>query len=91
MKKNTKQSKQETQVAAEAIAVPQQTQKAPDFYGRLIANASPTSAALILAALCRRKDYHIRRCLADHEHGISFDDAVKGLAEVFQSRKQEGK
>ncbi len=58
----------------------------PDFYARLLADTPTDKAAGILAALCRRKDYAIRRIMADHEAGIGFDDAIKALAEVYKPR-----
>ena len=59
----------------------------PDFYARLLADTPADKAAGILAALCRRKDYAIRRIMADHEQGISFDEAIKALAKVYQQRE----
>ena len=59
----------------------------PDFYAQLLADTPADKAAGILAALCRRKDYAIRRIMADHEQGISFDEAIKALAKVYQQRE----
>jgi len=64
-------------------------EKKPDFYDRLLADTDAERAASILVSLCRRKDYAIRRILADHENGISFDEAAKALAEVYRPRNQE--
>lgn len=77
--------KKNTQNQTETTTTPTQERK-PDFYARLIADTAPENAAGILATLCRRKDYAIRRVLADHENGISFDDAAKALAEVYKPR-----
>lgn len=80
MKKNTQNKT--TTATAETIT----QERKPDFYARLLADTPAEKAAGILATLCRRKDYAIRRVLADHEHGISFDEAAKALAEVYKPR-----
>jgi len=80
MKKNTNTT------TAPAVDTPTQEKK-PDFYARLLTNTPADKAAGILAALCRRKDYAIRRVMADHEQGISFDDAIKALAQVYKHRE----
>ena len=84
MKKNTNNNT--TTATAPAVDTPAQEKK-PDFYARLLADTPTDKAAGILAALCRRKDYAIRRIMADHEQGISFDVAMKALAEVYKHRE----
>ena len=82
MKKNTNNNTS----TAPAVDTPTQEKK-PDFYARLLADNPSDRAAGILAALCRRKDYAIRRVIADHEQGISFDEAVNALSEVYKPRE----
>ncbi|HBA83926.1 MAG TPA: hypothetical protein DCZ95_07530 [Verrucomicrobia bacterium] len=84
MKKNTNSNT--TTATVPAVDTPTQEKK-PDFYARLLTHTPADKAAGILAALCRRKDYAIRRVIADHENGIGFDDAVKALAEVYKPRE----
>lgn len=88
MSKNTQNTTQPEAAPAQAERGPdssRHSEATPDYYERLMA-ARPEDAAGILATLCRRKDYAIRRVLADHQNGISFDDAAKALAEVYKPR-----
>ena len=85
MKKNTQSTTQPEPTPAPAGDGTAPAERGPDYYERLI-TARPTDAAGIMATLCRRKDYAIRRVLADHQSGISFDEAAKALAEVYKPR-----
>ena len=84
MKKNTQQTTPEP-APAPAGNGPAPAERGPDYYERLMA-ARPTDAAGIMATLCRRKDYAIRRALKAHADGFSFDEAAKALAEVYKPR-----
>jgi hypothetical protein len=84
MNKTSKPATTITAAKAEA------TERKPDFYDRVI-TTRPDEASRVLASLCRRKDYFIRRVMADHEAGITFDEAIKALAEVYKANVREAR
>ena len=66
---------------------PEQTERKPDFYQRLVTER-PTEAASILATLCRRKDKALRAMNDAHSAGKDFGDAYRiALSIAFPKAK----
>lgn len=92
MKKQSKQTPNETATAAPAPEATeqqptQQPERKPDFYQRLVTER-PTEAASILATLCRRKDKALRAMNDAHSAGKDFGDAYRiALSIAFPKSK----